>query len=301
MGLAVSYNRPTLSQNASWCPNAITVLNSSQLIHNPPRIFVDNNNKWYIAFDDNTAILSGNGGSISPTTVATGGYGLFVSANHDVYTCDSGNDRIVRWSKNGTLNQSAMFITNYCRGLFISVNNTLYCSLTDMHQVMVKSLSDPANTLTIVAGTGCVGSATTMLSSPAGIFVDSNITLYVADTGNDRIQRFSAGQTNATIIAGNGAPSTITLLSPMDVVLDGDGYLFIADTNNHRIIGSGSDGFRCVAGCTNSSGSASNQLLNPWSLSFDNYGNIWVADFNNHRVQKFTLNSNSCGECSNVF
>ena len=140
-----------------------------------------------------------------------------------------------------------------------------------------------------------------MLSSPAGIFVDSNITLYVADTGNDRIQRFSAGQTNATIIAGNGAPSTITLLSPMDVVLDGDGYLFIADTNNHRIIGSGPDGFRCVVGCTGSPGSASNQLMNPRSLSFASNGNIWVADYNNRRIQKFTLeHSNSCGECSNV-
>ena len=193
-----------------------------------------------------------------------------------------------------------MFITNYCRGLFISVNNTLYCSLTEMHQVIAKSLSDPTNTFTIVAGTGCVGSATTMLNSPGGIFVDSNDTLYVADSGNDRIQRFSSGQTNATIIAGNGATSTITLLSPMDVVLDSDGYLFIADTNNYRIIGSGTDGFRCVAGCSGLSGSASNQLMNPRSLSFDSYGNIWVADFNNSRIQKFILNNNSCGEYSKI-
>ena len=242
------------------------------------------------------------GGSINPSTVATGKYGLFVSANNDVYTCDSGNDRVARWSKNGTLSQSAMFITNYCRGLFISANNILYCSLTDMHQVIAKSLSDPTNTLTIVAGSGCLGSETTTLSSPAGIFVDFNITLYVADSGNDRIQRFSSGQTNATTIAGGGAPSTITLSHPMDVVLDGDGYLFIADKNNHRIIGSGPDGFRCVVGCTNASGSASSELYHPYSLSFDSYGNIWVADFDNYRVQKFILNNNSCGEhCEIVY
>ena len=152
----------------------------------------------------------------------------------------------------------------------------------------------------MVAGTGCPELATNKLNSPAGIFVDFNLTLYVADSGNDRIQRFSSGQADATTIAGDGAPSTIILSSPMDVTLDGDGYLFIADTNNHRIIGSGPYGFRCVAGCTNSSGSDSNQLMNPRSLSFDSFGNIWVADFNNSRIQKFILNNNSCGEHSKI-
>ena len=76
-----------------------------------------------------------------------------------------------------------------------------------------------------------------------------------------RIQRFSPGSQNAATVAGTGAPGTVTLYYPRGVVLDGDGYLFIVDSNNNRIIGSGPDGFRCVAGCVNGSGSGSNQLL----------------------------------------
>ena len=118
----------------------------------------------------------------------------------------------------------------------------------------------------------------------------------MADSSNHRIQRFGVGQLNAATVAGYGAPGTITLNYPADIVLDGDGYVFIVERYNHRIIGSGPDGFRCVAGCSGVSGSASNQLSNPLSMSFDSYGNIWVADSYNFRIQKFVLQGNSCSK-----
>ena len=137
--------------------------------------------------------------------------------------------------------------------------------------------------------------------SPNGIFVDFNFTLYVADSNNNRIQRFGAGQMNAATVAGNGAPGTITLNYPTDIILDDDGYLFIVDRYNHRIVGSGPDGFRCVAGCSGISGSASNQLYYPQGMAFDSYGNIWVTDTNNRRIQKFILKANSCGKYHSRF
>ena len=118
-----------------------------------------------------------------------------------------------------------------------------------------------------VAGTSCIYSAPDSLANPRGLFVSVNFSLFVADSSYNRIQRFDVGQLNATTVAGSGAFGTISLNNPNTVVLDGNGYLFIADTGNHRIIGSGPDGFRCVAGCTNTWGSASNQLLPPASTT----------------------------------
>ena len=98
-------------------------------------------------------------------------------------------------------------------------------------------------------------------------------------------------------MAGSGSLSpTITLNYPIAIILDADKYLFIADYFNHRIIGSNSNGFRCIAGCSGSSGSASNQLSHPSSLSFDSYGNIFVTDFMNSRIQKFFFMTNSCSK-----
>jgi sugar lactone lactonase YvrE len=239
-------------------------------------------------------------GNINPTrTISVNidySMSLFVTSVGDIYI-DNGNyyGLVDKWSINTTSIAPAMYVTQSCSGLFVDINNTLYCSLANLNQVVTKSLDDSSNTLRIVVGTGCAGLAPDMLYSPNGIFVDINFNLYVSDSSNNRIQLFQSGQLNATTRAGYGAPGTITLFYPTSVVLDVDGYLFIVDRNNHRIIGSGPNGFQCVLGCSGASGSASNQLYYPQTMAFDSYGNIFVADTNNGRIQKFVLATNSCG------
>jgi hypothetical protein len=66
------------------------------------------------------------------------------------------------------------------------------------------------------------------------------------------------------------------------------------DYGNDCIIGSGPNGFQCIAGCSGSYGSAPDQLHDPLNLAFDSYGNIFVTDSN--RIQKFILATNSCGK-----
>jgi hypothetical protein len=194
-----------------------------------------------------------------------------------------------------------MYVGSACYGLFVDINNTLYCSLQDLDQVVTKSLNSDSNIAIIVAGNGTAASPSNMLSHPQGIFVDINLDLYVADYGNNRIQLFQSGQLNATTIAGSESPNTtITLSGPTGIVLDADGYLFIVENNKNRIIGSGPDGFRCIAGCSGN-GSASNQLSSPQTLSFDSYGNMFVTDWGNNRIQKFILLTNSSGKCSMVY
>jgi sugar lactone lactonase YvrE len=148
---------------------------------------------------------------------------------------------------------------------------------------------------TRVAGDGSAGSASNQLNNPYGIFVDLCFNLYIADYGGNRVQRVSLGQTNATTMAGGAPQVMINLQTPTDVVLDGNGYLFIVDRGNNRIVGSGPGGFRCVAGCDQTKGDASNQLNWPQGMSFDNHGNIWVVDTDNRRIQKFTLNTSCTG------
>jgi hypothetical protein len=171
----------------------------------------------------------------------------------------------------------------------------LYCSLYSYHEIVSKSLNTRLNIWNTVAGTGSAGSTSITLNSPFGIFVDINLNLYVADYGNSRIQQFPSGQLNGTTIN----TGTITLSYPTSIILDGNGYFFISDCYNHRIIGSGPNGFHCIAACSGA-GSTSSQLYYPVTISFDSYGNIFVTDQFNHRIQKFLLASNSCSKYNHM-
>jgi hypothetical protein len=223
-------------------------------------------------------------------------HSVFVTIAGDIYVDNGWNGRIDRWASNATNSTPAMYVSSSCYGLFIDIYDNLYCSMHDLHQVVMKSLHSSISMSTIVAGTGCLGSASNMLFNPIGIFVDINLNLYVADAHNNRIQFFIAGQLNGTTIAGNGTSGNISLHQPTGITLDADGYLFIVDNANSRIVGSGPNGFRCLVGCFFGSGPASNQLSTPFTLSFDGYGNMFVTDYGNSRIQKFLLATNSCSK-----
>ena len=189
-------------------------------------------------------------------------------------------------------------VSSACSGLFVDTINRLYCSYYSILQMVSRKLIllQIGSALITIAGNGSVGSESDMLKNPWGIFVDENFILYVADSGNNRIQRFESGNLTGTTVAGSDAFIAFSLRTPTGVVLDMDGYLFITDTDNNRIVGSSSAGFRCIAGCSGQGGSAANQLNHARSLSFDPFGNILVTDDDNHRIQKFILASNSCSK-----
>ena len=203
--------------------------------------------------------------------------------------------QVDRWTLNGSRLPSSIFLCSSCESLFVDVKNNLYCSATELHQVVRQSLSDPSSRMTIAAGTGCAGSTSSSFDGPVGIFVTTDLDLYVADHRNHRIQLFRWGQKNGETVAGSGSNGTIMLNRPTGVFVDGDGYLFIVDTGNSRIVRSTPDGFRCVVGCSGSDGAGPNQFSFPRAIGFDIDGNIFVIDENNHRIQKFLLFSNSCG------
>jgi hypothetical protein len=264
-------------------------------------IFIDINNTAYVPETDLNRVQVWLEGNATPSKTFYGNlispYTIFATIAGDVYI-DNGasNGEVVKWTLNGTNSTTAMFVNGSCLGLFVDINDDLYCCIGYQHQVLKKLFNDSTNTSTMVAGNGTAGSASNMLNNPRRIFVDIEFNLYVADSDNNRVQVFRLGELNGTTVAGTAPPNTITLNCPIGVVLDSEGYLFISDTNDNRIVGSGPNGFRCIVGCLNAMGSASNQLNSPPGIRFDSYGNLYVVDQGNARIQIFSLEINTCGE-----
>ena len=297
--IAVSFNQPKFCPSATWNAAGITFANINFVGSFPFGIFVNTNNTVYVTNRNFGRIqVWYEGNTIPNKTISTTDFGsltLFVTITDDIYIGNN-NNAIDQWTLNSSSKIATLYTGGPCFGLFIDTNNSLYCALFNSHKVIKRSLNSSNNQTIIVGGSGCPGFSSDMLYNPAGIFVDINFNLYVADSSNNRIQLFLSGQLNATTVAGNGASETIMLNGPTSVVLDEDGFLFIADNNHHRIVGSGPNGFRCIVGCTGINGSGSDQLYYPAALAFDSYGNIFVTDQYNNRTQKFLLATNSCSK-----
>ena len=269
-------------------------------------IFINTNNTVYATSIGLTTVLVWPEGSLYPTRNISSDlyapYSVFVTSNGDVYADNGDNHSLVeKWATGSSISVTAMYVPAHCGALFVDIYENVYCALPSLHKVSKRFNTTAANASVIVAGTGIQGTTSNMLWSPYGIFVDIDLSLYVADFGNSRIQLFRSGNLSGTAVAGSGAPATIALNQPTCVILDGDGYLFIADRSNHRIVGSGPNGFRCIAGCTDTTGAAANQLAFPYHLSFDSYGNLHVTDSSNQRIQKFVLARNACGKFLETF
>jgi sugar lactone lactonase YvrE len=280
----------------------MTIENSTSVGSNNFNAFVDINDTLYVT-DQSKKILR-----IMPTktglqtkgitTNLTFSMGLFVTNTGDIYLDQGNNSHIIQCSANTAFNKIIMYINRGCNSLFVSIDNILYCSINDGHQVIKMPLNSNVSLLTTAAGTGCSGSTSNMLDQPSGIYVDDNFNLYVADTGNDRIQLFPYGELNANTLAGKNATIIPPLDRPTSVILDADGYLFIVDSGNQRIIRFGSGVFNCIIGCQMQSCVQPYQLCNPLTAIFDSLGNIYVTNQNKSGIQKYILATNSCGKFS---
>jgi sugar lactone lactonase YvrE len=89
----------------------------------------------------------------------------------------------------------------------------------------------------VVAGGQGEGNATTQVSLPQGLVVDTLGTIYVADTANDRVMRWPQGAIQGTVIAGgNGQGAGANQFNGLeDLSFDRHGNLYVADVRNNRV------------------------------------------------------------------
>jgi len=135
--------------------------------------------------------------------------------------------------------------------------------------------------------------------SPRNVAVGPEGSLYVADSGNHRIQVFDS---EGTFLRqwGSMGPGEGQFNEPWGIAVDENGDVYVADTWNHRIQVFDSEGqFLRKWGffaTTDGQLGQENGLWGPRAIAVDPEGNLYVTDTGNKRVQKFNSLGNFLGQ-----
>lgn len=112
--------------------------------------------------------------------------------------------------------------------------------------------------------------------------------MYVTDTWNHRVQKFTANGKPLTTWGQYGtAEQGDGFWGPRGIAVDDQGYVYVADTGNKRIVVFDADGNYVSE--FGSAGLEAGQFDEPVGVVVDQAGKLFVTDTWNQRIQSFTI------------
>ncbi len=211
-----------------------------------------------------------------------------------LYVLSGSGAAIYEFATNGTTIRSLDDIGTNPSGIDVDGAGNVYVAVTGSNQVW--KLNPTTNSFqadTNFGVGGCIG-LTNGASGPnngefnapfdVAVSPDGG-TISVSDSGNNRIQQFSA--TNGGFITSFGSSGSAIgqFNMPKGLTFDSYGMLYITDSGNSRIVMAQDS---MVMGATGTGGADLGQFSGPVNISVGERG-VYVADAGNGRVQKFDL------------
>lgn len=264
---------------------------------------------------------SGDGGSAKLAAIGQPS-GLAFDQAGNLYFSDAGNNNIRRIGTDGIISTiagtgkaaysgdggpaSKASLYQPTQMVFDSKGNLL---VADSANHSIRMIA-PDGTITRYAGAGTQSAGgdggPAILSGlffPLGLAIDSSGTVYISDTGNQRIRYVTtdgvintyAGRGQAGYFGDNGDPLKAYFYNPTTLAFDNADQLYINDQSNLRIRRIQNDG-RIVSwagtgtkGAEGDGGLAKSANISPVSIALDAKNNLLIADGDNNRVRRVTI------------
>jgi len=206
-------------------------------------------------------------GSTSTIEGPAGGTDSIIVAGSGAWTATA-NDSWLHTSAIGSGNGLALFSFDANSGA--ARTGTLTVAGQTLAVIQAGSTYVSANPMTTLAGEG--------LSTPLGITVDGSGNVFIADSANNRIAKWSPANQTLTTLVSTG------LKSPSGVAVDVSGNLIIADAGNVSIK-------KWTASTQSLTTLVSSGLSGILGVAVDPAGNVYIGDAGNHVVKLWTAST----------
>ena len=219
-----------------------------------------------------------------------GPYDIAVDPNSgDVYVTDRNANRVQKFDSNGNFllkwgstGPNAGQFTGPT-GIAVDSSGDVYVSESDGNH-RIQKFDGNGGPLAMWGSQGPNGGQFGAFNSPTGIALDSSGNLFVVDTGNARIQKFSPTGT-FMLMRDVGSDQ-----SSWDIALDSSDNVYVTQKTTHEILKFTKDlnSFTTAIGSTGTANGEFAANESPIGIAINKAtGHIYVADFSNNRVQFF--------------
>ncbi len=231
--------------------------------------------------------------------------GLMTDESGRVYVADSGNVRVQVFKVLGPLKSVLPKMTAVPLLLDFEATIDTVEGITDIFSLPGKglfSVSDKKSRVDVWSSVnqtiGSEGAGAGQFSKPTAVYVTLDNRMYVADTGNHRIQIFNPDRTLSYEFGRNGnKPGQFNF--PQGIVVNSKGMIYVADTLNQRIQVFNQDGIYLKTFGQSDTEVVDKSLKNyqtlnlPKVLALDSKDQLYVVDADLTRIKVFD-ESGSC-------
>ncbi len=206
--------------------------------------------------------------------------GLAVDSRGNFWVADTGNDRLQKFSIDGSLlhvvgkQGSGEGEFRSLLGIAVSARGNIYIADTGNKRVQVLSAKG-----VFLNMFGKAGDLPGLFNEIVDIAVDALDYLYVVDRGNNRIAKYDS---SGKLIWEQGG-----FRRPENIVISGDNEVYVLDAGNARVQVFDTSGKRLRQ--FGSEGSGPGQLRSPQGLVLEKGTHLYVGDRGNKRIQVFLL------------
>lgn len=223
--------------------------------------------------------------------------GIATSANGQViFVADTGNHRVQRTIDGGqtwVVMAGTGTLSTQLRSpqalAYDENQDILYIADTGNSRILKMTDATTKPVLSVFAGSTS-GQALGQFLRPSGIAVDSIGRVYVADTGNNRIQLSTTGMTGGWVLfAGASSGTTLGKVNaPVGIFIDSLNRVYIADTGNNRVQINKDGSFKGWS-LFMGEGTALGTVNAPEGIVLSDVGNVFVSDTLNNRIQRRSI------------